>query len=687
VTAPSRLADALRLAAAGLPTFPCSNDKRPRVRWRESASSDPAVIREWWSRWPDALPAVVMGEPSDLWIADLDVAPDGEPLWERSAQELGIVPAEHPYAIRTRRGGWHLPFRWRADLPGNTAHRLPGVDSRGEGDYVIAWDAERLAAAAADPHLPEPPQTLLDALSPPLPEPPRANGHDRETIPDAYVRAAVDAETRDVASAPEGQRNDTLNRAAFNLGTLVGAHALSRREAEARLMGAAYACGLEHREAEATIRSGLDAGQQHPRRIEPRQHHQHRHREQRQQRQHDQPRDEQDEPQPEEHDQRREEHHDQREEQHDQRRERTDQPHDDQRNHRARDRLGLVRIGEAPILLNQPYLLKGLVAPGDLALLIGPPASGKTTIGPRIIWSVARGEPILGHRTRPAPILWVAAEDHVGTLRRFHALAQELGHAAGIHITTATIDLTGQRPGLPGAKEIAEAADAINAGLVFVDTLAAAFPGLDENAPADMGRAVATLRSLTGPNRACIALHHMPKTGITPRGHGALEGSADLILRVEPPDAQGGPRVLRVQKNRNGPAVAAWPFAIKAVELGTDDEGDVVTAPVADMLPDNPDMSARVRLSAQTALALRYLHDAIIAEGGTLPAAPGFPPAPHPGVPLECWRDACRDRALAAGDEAAQRQAFHRAKTALVTAGHVAIGSAQGITYAWSVRP
>jgi putative DNA primase/helicase len=302
MTAPSRLGDALKLAAAGLPVFPCGPDKRPRVKWRESATSDPEVLRQWWCRWPDSLPAVPMGEPSDLWMLDLDISPDGEPLGERTAAALGIVPAEHPHAIRTRRGGWHLPFRWRDGLPGNTAHRRPGIDSRGEGGYCIAWDAERLAAAATDQHLPEPPESLLDALDPLRPEPPRANGHPHGTIPDAYVRAAVDAECRAVASAPEGQRNDTLNRAAFALGQLVGAHALGRREAEARLLAAALTCGLDHREADATIRSGLDGGEQHPRQIEPReprQQRQHRHRERDdppRDDQHDQPRDEHEEP-------------------------------------------------------------------------------------------------------------------------------------------------------------------------------------------------------------------------------------------------------------------------------------------------------------------------------------------------------------------------------------------------------
>lgn len=261
-----RLADALALAAAGVPVFPTAPDKRPRVRWRDAATRDPDVLRQWWRDWPDSLPAVPTGAPSGIWVADLDVSGDGEPVGERSAATLGIVPQAHPCAIRTRRGGWHLPYRWRPDLPRNTARRLPGIDTRGDGGFVVAWDPAALAAAAADQNLPEPPAALVAALAPE--PPPKVNGHDAVTISDRYVAAALDAECRAVGATPEGMRNITLNRAAFNLGQLVGAHALGRADAERSLLAAALACGLPHPEAQATIRSGLDAGAQHPRRID-----------------------------------------------------------------------------------------------------------------------------------------------------------------------------------------------------------------------------------------------------------------------------------------------------------------------------------------------------------------------------------------------------------------------------------
>lgn len=71
--------------------------------------------------------------------------------------------------------------------------------------------------------------------------------------------ALVDA-TQIVSSAPEGQRNDTLNRQAFRLGTLVKAGRLTREECEESLRRAAAQAGLNDAEIEPTIQSGITSG-------------------------------------------------------------------------------------------------------------------------------------------------------------------------------------------------------------------------------------------------------------------------------------------------------------------------------------------------------------------------------------------------------------------------------------------
>ncbi len=108
----------------------------------------------------------------------------------------------------------------------------------------------------------------LEAVLPaPDPMPPRSNpSPSRNGHGSAYVRAAVEGELARVRGAIEGSRNGTLNEAAFAIGQWIPEY-VNRSDAEMWLSDAARDCGLPEREAERTIRSGLDAGEQKPRAV------------------------------------------------------------------------------------------------------------------------------------------------------------------------------------------------------------------------------------------------------------------------------------------------------------------------------------------------------------------------------------------------------------------------------------
>jgi hypothetical protein len=77
--------------------------------------------------------------------------------------------------------------------------------------------------------------------------------------------AALRDEARLVATALPGTRNDTLNRAAFSLGQLVGADLLPQLAVISTLASAAERAGLPADEASRTLRSGMTAGMRRPR--------------------------------------------------------------------------------------------------------------------------------------------------------------------------------------------------------------------------------------------------------------------------------------------------------------------------------------------------------------------------------------------------------------------------------------
>lgn len=79
----------------------------------------------------------------------------------------------------------------------------------------------------------------------------------------AYVTTVCDG----VVHAVNGTRNDTLNRASFTLGRIVGAGQLDHRATADALTAAGRAAGLDDGEITATVASGLAAGEADPRAL------------------------------------------------------------------------------------------------------------------------------------------------------------------------------------------------------------------------------------------------------------------------------------------------------------------------------------------------------------------------------------------------------------------------------------
>jgi len=88
----------------------------------------------------------------------------------------------------------------------------------------------------------------------------------------AYARAALYREAETVRAAVEGGRAFALNKAAYHLGQLIAVGALDDAAAETALYEAASVHFTADQpvtpaEARASIRGGIAAGKQHPRRI------------------------------------------------------------------------------------------------------------------------------------------------------------------------------------------------------------------------------------------------------------------------------------------------------------------------------------------------------------------------------------------------------------------------------------
>ncbi|WP_329481575.1 bifunctional DNA primase/polymerase [Kribbella sp. NBC_01484] len=269
-------------AARGLAVFPLRpGSKTPALEdWPHEATTDAEQITRWWREAPYNI-GVATG-PSGLLVIDLDQPKDGEVVPEpwvsrgatcgRDVLDQLAANAGHmmprTWTVSTPSGGQHLYYRHPdgAEL-GNTAGRLGWkIDTRGNGGYVVGagsvlhgqrYRADVIRRPATIPGW------IATALIPQPDLTPR-NAPDRRNA-SAYTLAALSGELDKVLAAAPGQRNDTLNRAAFALGQLVGAHLLEEGTIRDELVSAAARIGLPWREADRTITSGLTAGARHPR--------------------------------------------------------------------------------------------------------------------------------------------------------------------------------------------------------------------------------------------------------------------------------------------------------------------------------------------------------------------------------------------------------------------------------------
>jgi hypothetical protein len=146
-SAASKLAAALALAEDGLPLFPCrAHDevangraygaKSPLTKnGFHDATRDIDQITAWWERWADALIGVPTGDTSGIFVIDVD--PRGASWYADNASRLNAGRVH-----RTRRGH-HLLYE-AAGFGCSTGTLADGVDTRGEGGYVIWWPAAGL---------------------------------------------------------------------------------------------------------------------------------------------------------------------------------------------------------------------------------------------------------------------------------------------------------------------------------------------------------------------------------------------------------------------------------------------------------------------------------------------------------------------------------------------------------------
>jgi Bifunctional DNA primase/polymerase, N-terminal len=248
-------------AANSIATFPCRGKQPLTKNGLYDATTDAELIRSRRTAFPRANIGMPMGGPR-RWVAiDVDGA-SGIATRRALERQHGALPIT--LRAVTGSGGEH----WILVAPDgvtvrNRARIAPGIDVRADGGYIIVapsvhpdtgeryrWLVQVAPAAM--------PTWLVELVRDRTPErklaPPVTFRRTPTSKSQRWAHAALTNLAREVAEAPSGARNNTLNRAAFRLGRMIAGGLLDAGEVRATLRAAGIACGLPEREVDKVLR-------------------------------------------------------------------------------------------------------------------------------------------------------------------------------------------------------------------------------------------------------------------------------------------------------------------------------------------------------------------------------------------------------------------------------------------------
>lgn len=310
------------------------------------------------------------------------------------------------------------------------------------------------------------------------------------------------------------------------------------------------------------------------------------------------------------------------------------------------------------VILTQPirWRVKGVIPERGIGAIFGPSGSAKTFLALDMAIGIAQGAEWFGYRVRRCPVVYVCLEGEAG-------LSVRLGAYSTKGTLPRNIQFLDQPLNLLDSKDVADLITAIRGreatqGLVIIDTLNRAAPGLDENSSVDMGKAISATKTIQQAIGGLVLLvHHTGKDAAKGmRGHSSLYAALDAAIEVR---RSGDLREWSVAKAKDGADGTAHPFRLDVVELGVDEDGDPITSCVI-----HPTTGATARhtkpLTVAQQIGMDTFMDASFAnrsEGERTVHAS-----------IEQWREGFYRRSTADNPDS-KRRAFNRVRAELVELG------------------
>lgn len=319
------------------------------------------------------------------------------------------------------------------------------------------------------------------------------------------------------------------------------------------------------------------------------------------------------------------------------------------------------------------WLVKDMLPAKSFSAIYGKSGAGKSFFAMYLAAMVAAGREAFGCSVEQGDVVYLALEGGAGLRRRRDALMQRynLPDDLPVHFVKAQMNLRSSLDDLNALIEVIRERN-IKPAVIFVDTLARAYAGGEENSSAEMMQFVSVMAALQDALdcTVCVVHHTGKDESRGMRGSSALLAAVDAELeltRISDDEAEEPVCTVKSTKQKDGMDGLSWSFRLDLMHVSQIDPD--ATSLVVHPLNEAHEPKRKKRMSVNQQKALDALKMAIEEQGKKV----GLDqiPADKSVVQLEVWRTYFDAMSHLEGDSA--RRTFDRAVKDLGQSGQISM--------------
>ncbi|MBF0154642.1 MAG: AAA family ATPase [Magnetococcales bacterium] len=238
----------------------------------------------------------------------------------------------------------------------------------------------------------------------------------------------------------------------------------------------------------------------------------------------------------------------------------------------------LISVSDLFAIPQSTWIIKGILPETGIGAIFGPSGASKSFLAIDMAGHLSTGDNWFGYRTKKCSVTYCALEGVSGFAKRIRVYQSIKGVFGNVNFVVEGFELLKPENIKQLAKSITDQSSQVNGHVVFIDTLAIAAPGIDENVSEDMGRVVSAAKKLQAQIKGFVILiHHSgkdQKRGM--RGHSSLHAACDVVIEVSKNGSET--RSWRIAKSRDGDENTDHNYELETHTLGQDCYGDPITS-------------------------------------------------------------------------------------------------------------